>query len=95
MAKVFVRFLTYNSLEGLKEGLNKGEVSFPVFMKPVSGSGSVGIDKVNNWEEAVIKFNDGKFTYIIQEMMTGGDCNADVYVDCFSHKPVAIFGKED
>ena len=94
MAKVFVRFLTYNSLEGLKEGLNKGEVSFPVFMKPVSGSGSVGIDKVNNWEEAVIKFNDGKFTYIIQEMMTGGDCNADVYVDCISHKPVAIFGKK-
>ena len=86
--------LTYNSLEGLKEGLNKGEVSFPVFMKPVSGSGSVGIDKVNNWEEAVAKFNDGKFTYIIQELMTGGDCNADVYVDCISHKPIAIFGKK-
>ena len=86
--------LTYNSLEGLKEGLNKGEVSFPVFMKAVSGSGSVGIGKVNNWEEAVAKFNDGKFTYIIQELMTGGDCNADVYVDCISHKPIAIFGKK-
>lgn len=86
--------LTYNSLEGLKEGLGKDEVSFPVFIKPVSGSGSVGIGKVNNWEEAVAKFNDGKFTYIIQELMTGGDCNADVYVDCISHKPIAIFGKK-
>lgn len=86
--------LTYDSLEGFKEGLDKGEVSFPVFMKPVSGSGSVGIDKVCNWEEAFIKFNDGKFVYIIQELMTGGDCNADVYVDCISHKPVAIFGKK-
>lgn len=86
--------LTYNSLEGLKEGLDKGEVSFPVFMKPISGSGSVGIGKVNNWEEAEAKFNDGKFTYIIQELMTGGDCDADVYVDCISHKPVAAFSKK-
>lgn len=86
--------LTYNSLEGLKNGLEKGEVSFPVFMKPISGSGSVGIGKVNNWEEAVEKFNDGKFTYIIQELMTGGDCDADVYVDCISHKPVAAFSKK-
>ena len=86
--------LTYNSLEGLKDGLEKGEVDFPVFMKPISGSGSVGIGKVNNWEEAEAKFNDGKFTYIIQELMTGGDCDADVYVDCISHKPVAAFSKK-
>lgn len=86
--------LTYNSLEGLKEGLEKGEVEFPVFMKPISGSGSVGIGKVNSWEEAVERFNDGKFKYIIQELMTGGDCDADVYVDCISHKPVAIFSKK-
>ena len=86
--------LTYNSLEGLREGLEKGEVSFPVFMKPVNGSGSVGIGKVHDWEEAVAKFNDGKFTYIIQELMTGGDCDADVYVDCLSHKPVAAFSKK-
>lgn len=86
--------LTYNSPGGLKEGLDKGEVSFPVFMKPVSGSGSVGIGKVNNWEEAEARFNDGKFTYIIQELMTGGDCDVDVYVDCISHKPVSAFSKK-
>ena len=85
--------LTFNSLESFKEGLDKGEITFPVFMKPISGSGSVGIGKVNNWEEAVEKFNDHRFTYIIQELMTGGDCDADVYVDCCSHKPVAIFSK--
>ena len=85
--------LTYDSLESFKEGLDKGEISFPVFMKPVSGSGSVGVGKVDNWEEAVEKFNDHRFTYIIQELMTGGDCDDDVYVDCFSHKPVAIFSK--
>ena len=92
VAKGYVLF--YNSLEGLKKGLENGEVEFPVFMKPISGSGSVGIGKVNNWEEAEAKFNDGKFTYIIQELMTGGDCDADVYVDCISHKPVAAFSKK-
>ncbi len=86
--------LTYNSIESLKEGLGKGDISFPVFMKPISGSGSVGIGKVNNLDEAIAKFNDGKHTYIIQELMTGGDCDADVYVDCISHKPVAIFSKK-
>ena len=86
--------LTYNSLEERKKGLDKGEISFPVFMKPISGSGSVGIDKVYNWEEAEAKFNDGKFKYIIQELMTGGDCDADVYVDCISHKAVAAFSKK-
>ena len=85
--------LTYYNLADFRQGLEKGKISFPVFMKPISGSGSVGICKVNNWEEAEAKFNDGKFTYIIQELMTGGDCDADVYVDCISHKPVAAFSK--
>ena len=86
--------LTYNPLEEMKKGLDKGEISFPVFMKPISCSGSVGIGKVYNWEEVEAKFNDGKFKYIIQELMTGGDCDADVYVDCISHKAVAAFSKK-
>ena len=86
--------LTYQSIEDFEEGLEKGDISFPVFMKPISGSGSVGIGRVNNMEEVLSKWNDGKFTYIIQELMTGGDCDADVYVDCISHKPVAIFSKK-
>lgn len=86
--------LTYNSIEAFKSGLDKGEIKFPVFMKPITGSGSVGIGKVCNIEEAKAKFNDGKFHYIIQELMTGGDCDADVYVDCISHKAVAAFCKK-
>ncbi len=86
--------LTYNSLESFKEGLAKGEVSLPVFMKPISGSGSVGIGRCDTMEQVEEKWNDGKFTYIIQELMTGGDCDADVYVDCISHKPVAVFSKK-
>ncbi len=86
--------LTYNSIEAFKEGLAQGIISFPVFMKPISGSGSVGIGRCNTMEEVEEKWHDGKFTYIIQELMTGDDCDADVYVDCVSHKPVAVFSKK-
>lgn len=86
--------LTYNSLESFKEGLKEGRISFPVFMKPISGSGSVGIGVYNSIEEIEEKWHENKFCYIIQENMTGGDCDADVYVDCISHKPVAVFSKK-
>lgn len=86
--------LTYNTIEDFKMGLEKGEVSFPVFMKPISGSGSVGIGMCKTMEDVLEKWNDGKFTYIIQEYMNEGDCDADVYVDCISHKPVSIFSKK-
>ena len=86
--------LTYDTLGSFKEALDGGEIAFPVFMKPISGSGSVGIGKCGSIEEVEEKWNDGKFTYIIQELMTGGDCDADVYVDCISHKPVAVFSKK-
>ena len=86
--------LTYHSLESFREGLSAGEIAFPVFMKPITGSGSVGIGRCDTMQEVEKKWHDGKFTYIIQELMTGGDCDADVYVDCISHKPVAIFSKK-
>ena len=85
--------LTYHSLESFREGLSAGEIAFPVFMKPVTGSGSVGIARCDTMQEVEKKWHDGKFTYIIQELMKEGDCDADVYVDCVSHKPVAVFSK--
>jgi len=86
--------LTYNTLASFQEGLRASEIAFPVFMKPVTGSGSVGVARCDTMQEVEKKWYDGKFTYIIQELMTGGDCDADVYVDCISHKPVAIFSKK-
>lgn len=85
--------LTYDTLEHFKEGLQKGEISFPVFIKPRTGSGSVGAHKVNDMQQLEEDFAKGDFQYIIQEMMTSGDCDADVYIDCYSHKPVAAFSK--
>jgi len=85
--------LTYDTMEHFLEGYQKGEISFPVFIKPRTGSGSVGIHKVESLEELTKFMNEAAYDYIIQEFMNGGDCDADVYIDCVSHEPVAIFSK--
>lgn len=85
--------LTYNSIEDFSNGLRNGDITFPVFIKPICGSGSVGAHKVSTMEELIADWNSGEHDYIIQELMTGGDCDADVYVDAISHKAVAAFSK--
>lgn len=86
--------LTFHDWDKFTEALEKGEIAFPVFMKPICGSGSVGAHKVETLEQAKADWNSGEHDYIIQEMMTGGDCDADVYVDTISHKAVAAFSKK-
>lgn len=85
--------LTFHDWEEFKQALDDGSISFPVFMKPVCGSGSVGAHKVLSFEQAEKDWFSGEHDYIIQELMTGGDCDADVYVDTISHKAVAAFSK--
>lgn len=85
--------LTYHDWDDFKQGLSEGKISFPVFMKPICGSGSVGAHKVDTLEQAEHDWFSGEHDYIVQELMTGGDCDADVYVDTISHKAVAAFSK--
>lgn len=85
--------LTFHNWDEFKAALADGRISFPVFMKPICGSGSVGAHKVHTFEQAEADWNSGEHDYIIQELMTGGDCDADVYVDTISHKAVAAFSK--
>lgn len=85
--------LTFHDLDEFKRALSEGKISLPVFMKPICGSGSVGAHKVNTLEQVEADWNSGEHDYIIQELMTGGDCDADVYVDTISHKAVAAFSK--
>lgn len=86
--------LTYDTLEHFKYGYAQGHISFPVFIKPRTGSGSVGIHKVHGMAELEDYFIHAEYDYIIQEFMDAGDCDADVYIDCISHKPVSAFSKK-
>lgn len=85
--------LTFHDLDEFKQALARGEISLPVFMKPVNGSGSVGAHRVDALEHVENDWNSGDYDYIIQEYMDGGDGDADVYVDAISHRVVAAFSK--
>ena len=83
---------TWDSYETAIEEIDKGLLSFPVFVKPRKGSGSVGARKVEDIE-TLKKLCDADPTLIIQRLMDGIDLDADVYIDTISHKAVSAFSK--
>lgn len=83
---------TYGTYGAFEEAYRRGEIELPVFVKPRTGSGSVGARKIDTLE-LLKQVTDQDESLIIQELMTGKDLDADVYVDVFSHQPVAIFSK--
>lgn len=85
--------LTFGDMDSFRAAQERGEISFPVFVKPREGSGSVGARKVPDMETlaAAMEADPG---LIIQEYMGGAvDLDADIYVDTISHQPVSIFSK--
>ncbi|MBQ3790931.1 MAG: ATP-grasp domain-containing protein [Lachnospiraceae bacterium] len=84
---------TWGTIESFRADLDAGSVSFPVFAKPRRGSGSVGAGRVEDLAALEAAFARDP-SLIAQELMTGKDMDADVYVDTISHEPVAIFSKE-
>lgn len=71
--------------------IESGSLAFPVFVKPRTGSGSVGARRVQDAETLKI-LCEADPTLIIQRLMDG-DLDADVYIDTISHKAVSAFSK--
>ena len=70
-----------------------GEISYPVFVKPVRGSASIHINKVESDQEIEVLcglYDD----LMIQEYMDGQEYGADVYIDMISGKCTSIFVKK-
>lgn len=84
--------LTWGSVEEFDVDFNNKKVSFPVFVKPRTGSGSVGARRINTYEELVDAF-EADPSLIVQELMVCEDLDADVYIDTISHKAVRAFSK--
>lgn len=84
--------MTWGSIEDFSKSYNENKVDFPVFVKPRTGSGSVGARKIISYEllEEAMSEEPG---LIIQEFMDCEDLDADVYIDTISHKAVSIFSK--
>ena len=98
----FYEFLLKNEFKTIKSYVDKdlfyrdvecGVINYPVFVKPVKGSASINISKVNTRDEIELLFN--RFdNLIIQEYINGIEYGADVYIDIISGEMVAIFAKE-
>lgn len=84
---------TYKSFKDFYLDYQNNYIDFPVFVKPRTGSGSVGASKVENIKELEILCQNSP-DLIIQEYMDGLDLDADIYVDTISHKAVSIFTKK-
>lgn len=87
---------SYVRLEEVKKALVTGEVTFPLFMKPRWGSGSIGLESVTDMEELDIYYNllmkkikrtilatasVGNEYVMIQEKLTGDEYGLDVMND--------------
>ena len=70
-----------------------GNIAYPVFVKPVTGSASMHINKVNTDEELEVLF-DLYDDLMIQEFMDGQEYGADVYIDMITGKVSTIFVKK-
>lgn len=71
----------------------RGEITYPVFVKPIKGSASIHINKVHGKEELEVLFNMYG-DLMIQEFMDGTEYGADVYIDMLTGKCTSIFVKE-
>lgn len=83
---------TYSNISDFQIALNAGKISFPVFIKPRTGSGSVGAKKIDNYDDLIFSFQTDQ-SLIIQEYMDCPDLDADVYIDTISHQAVTAFLK--
>lgn len=83
----------YMDRESFYQAVDKGEISYPVFLKPVKGSASININKVNSQREVDLLFELYE-DLMIQEYMNGQEYGADVYVDMVSGKCTSIFLKK-
>lgn len=71
----------------------QGKISYPVFVKPVRGSASLAIQKVNDRETLDLLFAHSD-NLLIQELLDGQEIGADCYIDLISGEPINIFTKK-
>lgn len=83
---------TYDCFDSFYKAYKDHQIHLPVFVKPRTGSGSVGAKKVEQLAELEMLCLENP-NLIIQEYMDGLDLDADVYVDTISHQAVSIFTK--
>ena len=84
--------LPVNSVEKFEQIMERGEVSFPAFIKPKDGSSSINAYRVDNIDDLKLcadKIDD----YIIQPYISGREYTIDIFCD-YEGNPVYITPRE-
>lgn len=84
---------SYDSLAQFSADESSGQISFPVFVKPICGSASVEIQKVYDMDTLRLLM-DRHEGLMIQELLCGQEIGGDVYIDMLTHEVVSIFTKK-
>lgn len=84
---------SYDSKEKFYQDVEEGKISYPVFVKPIRGSASIAISKVEDKETVDLLFAHAD-NLMIQEYLKGQEIGADVYIDMISGEVVSIFTKK-
>ncbi len=85
--------MTYRHFTDFQADHRASMATLPVFIKPVRGCGSIGIQKVETMEllSALCRYSAEEM--LIQQFAEGEEYGADLYVDMLSHRTVSIFVK--
>lgn len=84
---------SYTDKEDFYADVEKGAMTYPVFVKPVRGSASLSISKANDKETVDFLMSRDK-GLMIQEFLHGQEIGADIYIDMLSGEVVSIFTKK-
>lgn len=84
---------SYTDKEAFYKDAQNGILEYPVFVKPVRGSASIAISKVEDRETLELLFANNE-NLMIQEYLKGQEIGADVYIDMISGEVVSVFTKK-
>lgn len=85
---------SYSTVEEFMSEYEQGKEIFPVFVKPISGCGSIGTMKVGSVKLLQALEKESEYPLMIQRLSKGKEYGADIYVDLVSGKVTDIFLKE-
>lgn len=84
---------SYVDREKFYADVDRGLISYPVFVKPVRGSASIAISKVYDRETVELLFAHSE-GLMIQEYLEGQEIGVDCYIDMISGELISVFSKK-
>lgn len=84
---------SYTDKEKFYEDVDRGLISYPVFVKPVRGSASIAITQAHDRETVDLLFAHSE-GLMIQEYLDGQEIGVDCYIDLINGELISAFSKK-